>query len=187
MLAVVEAFVSKVWKTPEIKLSWPEPPTLLEVRIFSGGILRIAKNVPVPFLMTCQELFVYLGLYFCRTLKIKLSVLRSDGELGKELAARDGNLPVRDLVRGLKWPTFLVEGPAGPLVSSRSETSSQRPSGLDGFLELEQFPFGEQLEQLWQLSRARGEPFQGLQQLARALHDGYLPACPESFFQNSRV
>lgn len=181
MLAVVGSIVAKVWKTPEPKLSWPEPPTLIEVRIFSGGCLRVAKNVPVPFLMTCHELFIYLGLYFCRTFKIKLSILRCDGEHGKELAARDGNLPVRDLVRFIKSPAFLVEGPDSELITAGRGFSQKRQEGLDAMLEIEQHPFLEQIDQLQKLSRSRGEPCQGLQQLARAIHDGYFPADPASF------
>lgn len=183
MLAVIESLVSKVCKSSEPKPSWPEPPTRIEVRVFNDGILRIANNVPVPFLMTCQELFIYLGLYFCRTFRVKVSLLKTDGDILRELKATDGSFQVRDLVRLIKSPVFLVEDlPSTTRRTILNRDSMAEASKMNALDELEQFSFFEQIDQLWKISRAKGEPHQGLNQLARAFHDGYFPADPTSFY-----
>jgi len=183
MLAILESLAAKVWKTPEQKATWTAPPTIVEVRIFSGGVLETARNVPVPFFMTCQELFAFLGLYFCRTLKIKLSLLQCNGDVDREIAPKDAARRVKDIVRHIKSPTFFVEV-LSPRIFASSPLSASPPVNPDKLValtEFEEFSFSEQIDQLWKLSKASGEPFQGLNELARALHDGYFPAHPAPF------
>lgn len=181
MLAVAKAWISKQIRNGDDHVPrWPEPPVLVSLSVFSQGTLTPYMDVPVPRYMTADQIGIFFGLFFCGHLDVTISVF--NGLRNISIHKMMGSMTMADYsLQAGRILSFMVKD-----LTAQEKPEKEEGETPDGFVLIpedhrpcpELLPVGDLFTQIDTLKRKFKElrlPYQGLEQLARAIYDGYFP------------